>query len=131
MRAELVPRSNGQFDTQGYACFWNISSKGSFQYYQAKEKGIIVAYCFLFSINQSAFQFVAFHFISLRHFHCFSHIKASVELIPVSQAMDDSRINKAQQTRKYECTVGQNNQEYRLKYWATYSSVRSFARTAH
>ena len=28
-------------------------------------------------------------------------------------------------------TVGQNNQEYRLKYWATRSSVRSFARTAH
>ena len=31
----------------------------------------------------------------------------------------------------YEDTVGQNNQEYRLKYWATRSSVRSFARTAH
>jgi len=29
------------------------------------------------------------------------------------------------------CTVGQNSQEYRLKYWATRSSVRSFARTAH
>ena len=29
------------------------------------------------------------------------------------------------------CTVGQNNQESRLKYWATRSSVRSFARTAH
>ena len=28
-------------------------------------------------------------------------------------------------------TVGQNNQEYRLKYWATRSSVLSFARTAH
>ena len=28
-------------------------------------------------------------------------------------------------------TVGQNNQKYRLKYWATRSSVRSFARTAH
>ena len=30
-----------------------------------------------------------------------------------------------------EGTVGQNNQEYRRKYWATRSSVRSFARTAH
>ena len=29
------------------------------------------------------------------------------------------------------CTVGQNNQEFRLKYWATRSSVRLFARTAH
>ena len=28
-------------------------------------------------------------------------------------------------------TVGQNSQEYRLKYWATRSSLRSFARTAH
>ena len=28
-------------------------------------------------------------------------------------------------------TVGQNNQEYRLEYWATCSSVRSFTRTAH
>ena len=28
-------------------------------------------------------------------------------------------------------TVGQNNQEYRLQYWATRSSVRLFARTAH
>ena len=28
-------------------------------------------------------------------------------------------------------TVGQNNQEYRLEYRATRSSVRSFARTAH
>ena len=27
--------------------------------------------------------------------------------------------------------MGQNNQEHRLKYWATRSSVRSFARTAH
>ena len=27
--------------------------------------------------------------------------------------------------------MGQNNQEYRLKYWATHSSVRSFACTAH
>ena len=27
--------------------------------------------------------------------------------------------------------MGQNNQKYRLKYWATRSSVRSFARTAH
>ena len=27
-------------------------------------------------------------------------------------------------------TVGQNNQEYRLEYWATRSSARSFARTA-
>ena len=30
-----------------------------------------------------------------------------------------------------QSTVGQNNQEYRLKYWAIRSSVRSFARTAH
>ena len=29
------------------------------------------------------------------------------------------------------CTVGQNNQEYRLKYWATRSSVRSFTHTTH
>ena len=29
------------------------------------------------------------------------------------------------------CTVDQNNLEYRLKYWATPSSVCSFARTAH
>ena len=28
-------------------------------------------------------------------------------------------------------TVGQNDPEYRLKYWATCSSIRSFARTAH
>ena len=28
-------------------------------------------------------------------------------------------------------TVGQNNEKYRLEYWATRSSVRSFARTAH
>ena len=32
---------------------------------------------------------------------------------------------------KHHYTVGQNNQEYRLKYWATRSSIRSFARTAH
>ena len=31
----------------------------------------------------------------------------------------------------WRCTVGQNDQEYRLQYWATRSSVRSFARTAH
>ena len=30
-----------------------------------------------------------------------------------------------------ESTVVQNNQEYRLKYWATRSSNRLFARTAH
>ena len=30
-----------------------------------------------------------------------------------------------------QCIVGQNNQESRLEYWATRSSVRSFARTAH
>ena len=28
-------------------------------------------------------------------------------------------------------TVGQNNQEYRLEYWATRSSVRSYARITH
>ena len=28
-------------------------------------------------------------------------------------------------------TVGQKNQEYRLEYWATHSSIRSFAHTAH
>ena len=27
--------------------------------------------------------------------------------------------------------MGQNNQEYRMKNWATCSSIRSFARTAH
>ena len=31
----------------------------------------------------------------------------------------------------HHVTVGQINQEYRLKYWATRSSVRLFARTAH
>ena len=31
----------------------------------------------------------------------------------------------------YHHTVGQNNQKYRLEYWATRSSVRSFPRTAH
>ena len=30
----------------------------------------------------------------------------------------------------FGCTVGQNSQEPRRKYWATRSSVRSFARTA-
>ena len=30
-----------------------------------------------------------------------------------------------------QCTVGQNNQEYRLKYWATHSSVYLFTSTAH
>ena len=34
-------------------------------------------------------------------------------------------------SRLQRCTVGQNNLEYRLKYWATRSSVRSFARNAH
>ena len=29
------------------------------------------------------------------------------------------------------CTVGQNNQEYRLGYWATRSSIHSFAHTTH
>ena len=29
------------------------------------------------------------------------------------------------------CTVGQNNQKYRLMYWATRPSVRSFPRTTH
>jgi len=29
------------------------------------------------------------------------------------------------------CTVGQNSQESGRKYWATHSSIRSFARTAH
>ena len=33
--------------------------------------------------------------------------------------------------RRSTCTVGQNNQKYRRKYWATRSSVRSFTRTAH
>ena len=33
--------------------------------------------------------------------------------------------------RPFRCTVGQINKKYRLKYWATRSSVRSFARTAH
>ena len=33
--------------------------------------------------------------------------------------------------RFFLCTVVQNNQKYRLKYWATHSSVRLFARTAH
>ena len=28
----------------------------------------------------------------------------------------------------HQCTVGQNNQEYRLEYWVTRSSVRSLAR---
>ena len=32
---------------------------------------------------------------------------------------------------RVKCTVVDNSQEYRLKYWATRSSVRSFARTAH
>ena len=30
-----------------------------------------------------------------------------------------------------QSTVGQNNQEYRLEYWTTRPSVRSFARTAY
>ena len=29
------------------------------------------------------------------------------------------------------CTVAQNNQEHRLKYWATRSSIRLFTRTTH
>ena len=33
--------------------------------------------------------------------------------------------------RKRESTVGQNNQEYRLNYWDTCSSVCLFARTIH
>ena len=33
--------------------------------------------------------------------------------------------------RTYQCTVGQNNQKCRLKYWATRSSIHPFARTAH
>ena len=33
--------------------------------------------------------------------------------------------------RKSYCTVGQNSQEYRQKYWATRSSIHLFARTAH
>ena len=33
--------------------------------------------------------------------------------------------------KRRPCTVGQNNREYRLEYWANRSSVRSFARTAH
>ena len=33
--------------------------------------------------------------------------------------------------KKIDGTVGQINQKYRLKYWATRSSVRSFARSAH
>ena len=31
----------------------------------------------------------------------------------------------------HTCTVGQNNQEYRLEYWATRSSICSVTRTAH
>ena len=30
-----------------------------------------------------------------------------------------------------DSTVGQNNQEYRLEYWVTRSSIRLFARTAY
>ena len=30
-----------------------------------------------------------------------------------------------------KCTMVENSQEYRLKYWATRSSICSFARTAH
>ena len=33
--------------------------------------------------------------------------------------------------RTHGRTMVDNSQEYRLKYWATRSSVRSFARTAH
>ena len=33
--------------------------------------------------------------------------------------------------RLYQSTVGQINQEYRLQYWATRSSIRSFPCTAH
>ena len=33
--------------------------------------------------------------------------------------------------RAHKCTMVQNNQESRRKYWATYSSVCSFTRTAH
>ena len=49
----------------------------------------------------------------------------------------DGRTNeRASSLRLSECrfhenTVGQNNQEYRLEYWATRSSVRSFAPIAH
>ena len=38
---------------------------------------------------------------------------------------------KMQLVHGHTSTVGQNNQKYRLKYRATRSSVRSFARTAH
>ena len=34
-------------------------------------------------------------------------------------------------SRCHRCTMVENSQEYRLKYWATPSSVRSFARTVH
>ena len=33
--------------------------------------------------------------------------------------------------QRRRCTMVDNSQEYRCKYWATRSSVRSFARTAH
>ena len=40
-----------------------------------------------------------------------------------------SRVSSAPE--KAPCTVGQNNQESRLKYWATHFSVRSSIHTAH
>ena len=45
----------------------------------------------------------------------------------------ESRLHRilAPLDRYGRCTMGENSQEYRLKYWATRSSVRSFARTAH
>ena len=39
--------------------------------------------------------------------------------------------NFRRRRRRFRFTVGQNNQEYRLKNWATCSSVPSFARTTH
>ena len=40
-------------------------------------------------------------------------------------------IEEAMKKVNRSCTMVENSQEYRLKYWATRSSVRLFARTAH
>ena len=47
------------------------------------------------------------------------------------EATVDTIVSLRIHTKYHECTVGQNNQEYRLKYCAIRSSAHLFLRTAH
>ena len=52
------------------------------------------------------------------------HRKRALDATPTEDEGEDEE-------EEEQGTVGQNNQEYRVRYWATRSSIRSFACTAY